>query len=193
MLTGSKTPLIWPLLDKLKPQFARQQRPKSLQPMGVFRLPTTPWDAAARPRGSSFGQVEGVPTLWDLAYWNIGLAAINLQPIRLRNLFTNPRAPAVSEQRREPGVVHSLLLPVRVATLSGVTYDSNGVILPSCTVDLFDTATDIRLDTKVSDATTGAFSFTSAGFSPATHYLVAYLAGSPDVAGTTINTLTGTG
>lgn len=71
--------------------------------------------------------------------------------------------------------------------LSGVTRDSAGAILGSCTVEMFETATDLRLATTTSDAVTGAYSFTVAN--PAVVYLVAYLSGSPDVAGTTVNTL----
>lgn len=86
-------------------------------------------------------------------------------------------------------MVRSLKLPARVATISGVTKDSAGAILGSCVVELYETATDIALFKTTSDAVTGAFNFTSARFSPATHYLVAYKPGSPDKAGTTINTL----
>lgn len=193
MLAGSKTPLIWPLLNKLNPSVAYQQRPRSTNPLGVVRLPTTPWDECDRPRGMVYGRYEGTPTLWELAPWNIGLTKLLVQPTRIRNFLTNPRPRPFTEQRFQPGVIHPLKLPARIAMLSGVTYDSQGVILGGCTVDLFETATDIKLDTKISDATTGAFAFTSARYSPATHYLVAYLAGSPDVAGTTVNTLTGTG
>lgn len=193
MLTGSKTPLIWPLLNKLNPIAANQQRPRSSAPLGVVRLPTTPWDQTDRGRGLSYGQVEGTPTLWELALWNIGLAKLSQQPTRLRNYLTNPRAQPFSEQRRVPGVVHPLKLPARVAQISGFTRDSTGAILGGCVVELYATATDVALYKTTSDATTGAFTFTSAGFSPLTHYIVAYKAGATDVAGTSINTLVGTG
>jgi hypothetical protein len=75
--------------------------------------------------------------------------------------------------------------------ITGVTKDSNGNILGSCVVELYETATDIALYKTTSDAVTGYYSFTCARYSPITHYVVAYKAGSPDVAGTTVNTLLG--
>lgn len=71
--------------------------------------------------------------------------------------------------------------------LTGVTRDSTGSALGVCTVNLFTTFDGLLRATTVSDAT-GAF-----GFSLPTNgwacYIVAYKAGSPDVAGTTVNTL----
>jgi hypothetical protein len=56
-------------------------------------------------------------------------------------------------------------------------------------VELFDTARDVMMQRTTSDVN-GAYEFS---VSPQlTFYLVAYKAGSPDVAGTTVNTLTGT-
>ena len=74
--------------------------------------------------------------------------------------------------------------------ISGVTRDSAGTILGGCTVRLFKTADNAFVDSVTSDATTGAYSFTTAGLSEA-YYVVAYKAGSPDVAGTSLNTLIG--
>ena len=93
----------------------------------------------------------------------------------------------------KPGVVHPVKLPARIAMLSGVTRDSTGAIIGGCAVELYETATDLPLMRVTSDASTGAFTFTVARFAPATHYLVAYKAGSPDVAGTSLNTLTAVG
>jgi hypothetical protein len=78
-----------------------------------------------------------------------------------------------------------------LAMISGVTRDNSGAVLGGCVVELYETATDIALFKTTSDATTGAFTFTCARFSPATHYLVAYKAGGTDVAGTSVNTLVG--
>lgn len=90
-----------------------------------------------------------------------------------------------------PSVVHELKpIPPQYFKITGTTKDSSGVALGSCSVDWFDTATDVRLDTTTSD-TSGAFEFRTAGQPPNAYYLVAYKAGSPDVAGTTVNTLTG--
>jgi hypothetical protein len=74
-------------------------------------------------------------------------------------------------------------------TISGVTKDSAGNPLGGCTVDVFLTATDQKLGTSVSDAN-GNYSVNIgvAGMGQPC-YCVAYLAGAPDVAGTTVNTL----
>lgn len=79
-------------------------------------------------------------------------------------------------------------LPVAAWTISGVTRDSTGAALASCNVDLFNTATDIRMDATTSDGS-GAYSFGANWYDQ--YYAVAYKTGSPDVAGTTVNTLTG--
>jgi hypothetical protein len=71
--------------------------------------------------------------------------------------------------------------------LTGTTRDSTGATLGNCRVHLFNSA-DVEIAETVSDGA-GAFSFTTAQNS-GTYYLVAYLPGSPDVAGTTKNTLT---
>jgi hypothetical protein len=91
-----------------------------------------------------------------------------------------------------PAVIHQLLpYPPTYFRITGTTKDSTGAALGTCVVDLFDTATDVRLDTTTSDAS-GVFEFRGAGQPPNAYYLVAYKAGSPDVAGTTVNTLVGT-
>lgn len=70
--------------------------------------------------------------------------------------------------------------------LSGVTRDSAGSILGNCIVDLFQTGGDIITQTTVSDEN-GSFTFANPGTGP--FYIVSYKVGSPDVAGTTVNTL----
>lgn len=83
-----------------------------------------------------------------------------------------------------------LPLPAVVLHISGVTRDSTGAVLVSCTVELYLTANDMPLEKVVSDPVTGAYSFSSIGLSE-TYYVVAYKAGATDVAGTTVNTLIG--
>lgn len=78
--------------------------------------------------------------------------------------------------------------PERNYIISGVTKDSTGAVLGSCTVKLFNTATNILEQTTVSDAS-GNYSFTVD--KTQTYYEVSYKAGAPDVAGTTVNTLAG--
>ena len=81
------------------------------------------------------------------------------------------------------------LLPVRWM-VSGTTKNSNGTAIGSCEVGLFRTVGDVKVNATISDITiVGAFSF-SVGLSQS-YYAVAYLAGSPDIAGTTVNTLVG--
>ena len=77
-------------------------------------------------------------------------------------------------------------------TISGVTKDSTGAVLGGCKVHLFTTDLDTLVAQITSDPTTGVYSFTGVGMGR-NYYVVAYKAGSPDVAGTTVNTLTGTG
>jgi hypothetical protein len=74
-------------------------------------------------------------------------------------------------------------------TISGVTLDSAGAVLGGVHVELFDTATDLVESRTISDATTGTYVFHVTPSS--TKYAVAYKAGTPDVAGTTVNTLVG--
>lgn len=70
--------------------------------------------------------------------------------------------------------------------LSGVTRDSSGAAIGGCRVELFVTAMDVAIADTISDAG-GNFAFDMPGTGP--FYLVAYKAGGPDLAGTTINTL----
>jgi hypothetical protein len=72
-------------------------------------------------------------------------------------------------------------------SITGITRDSTGATLGTCSVHLFESATDIEVAETMSDGS-GNFTFVlgnNAGF----FYIVAYKPGSPDVAGTTVNTL----
>ena len=75
----------------------------------------------------------------------------------------------------------------RLWVVSGITRDKDGVALGSCTVHLFQTQGDLELAETISDAV-GAFSFSLSGNANPC-YLVAYLAGSPDVVGSSVTTL----
>lgn len=73
--------------------------------------------------------------------------------------------------------------------ISGVTRDSSGVALAACTVDLFRTIDNQFILQTISDGSGNyVFDGVQQGF---TYYVVAYLAGAPDTAGTTLNTLVG--
>lgn len=77
-----------------------------------------------------------------------------------------------------------------ILKICGVTRDANNSPLSGCTVHLFRTRDDVEVDQTISDGS-GNFAFVTA--SPGeSYYVTAYLAGSPDVAGVTVNTLVGT-
>lgn len=69
--------------------------------------------------------------------------------------------------------------------ISGITKDSAGAALPGVTVILF-SSSHVYLDRTVSNGS-GAYSFTGIGVGQV--YVVAYLPGAPDVAGTTVNNI----
>ena len=74
--------------------------------------------------------------------------------------------------------------------ISGFTLTGAGVALASCTVELYRTADDVRVDSVVSDGS-GIFAFSPV--SPGVlYYAVAYKSGTPDLSGTTRNVLAGT-
>lgn len=70
------------------------------------------------------------------------------------------------------------------SALTGVTRDGAGTALAACRVDLCQG--NITRQSVVSDGA-GNFSFSNPGSGP--FFLIAYKLGSPDVAGTTVNTL----
>lgn len=73
--------------------------------------------------------------------------------------------------------------------LTGTTKDSTGVALGNCVVKLFYSLTNTIAGITESDAS-GIFTFL---VGPSLNcYIVAYKPGSPDVAGTTVNTLVAT-
>lgn len=73
-------------------------------------------------------------------------------------------------------------------SISGTTRNSAGTALPACAVNLFETATELWRAGVTSDSL-GAFSFPVNG--DRAFFLNGYKTGSPDVAGTTLNTLMG--
>lgn len=166
--------LIWPLRDKLFNVALMQMRPKSNANRPVPVAPTLPWQFMNRPRGA------------------LMFNTLNAEPRAIDQLVRNaPKQPKQPNVLTRPLVVRPLKLPARIAMISGVTRDSAGAILGGCVVELYQTLTDLPLQKVTSDATTGAFTFTAARYAPTTHYIVAYKAGGTDVAGTTLNTLTG--
>ena len=75
-------------------------------------------------------------------------------------------------------------------SISGITRDASGVALGECAVDLFLSAEDTLVAQTVSDGS-GNYSFVVNGNSQ-NYYIRAYKVGSPDMAGTSVNTLLAT-
>jgi len=75
------------------------------------------------------------------------------------------------------------------SAISGVTRDSTGAALASCAVIAYRTADNSIAAMTTSDAS-GNYRVDAS--QAITHYVVAYKAGSPDVAGTSLNTIVGT-
>lgn len=73
--------------------------------------------------------------------------------------------------------------------ITGVTKDSSGNPLGGVTVQLFNSATGALVDTAISDS---VGNYRLGDPNNVNSFVVAYEAGSPDVAGTTKNNLTGT-
>lgn len=91
-----------------------------------------------------------------------------------------------------PGIIPGRLPPPAAPGIfiSGITKNSIGQALGNCVVRLFRTVNDAIVEEVVSDDS-GNYSFSIVGLGQ-TYYVVAYKAGSPDVSGTTVNTLQGT-
>jgi len=125
-----------------------------------------------------------------VAYWPlVGMTSPEIDLIGRREL-TITGATAAPQPR--------LIVPVgqavgrfgsHVFLLTGVTKNSAGAALAGCAVHLFRTSDDLLIGATTSDGS-GNFSFVVANGVTA-YYVVAYHAGSPDVAGTTVNTLVG--
>lgn len=73
-------------------------------------------------------------------------------------------------------------------SINGITRDSADAPLGNCETHLFQTESDVQLDEGISDGA-GNYSFTE-GSNSGNVYIVAYKPGSPDVAGTSVDTLT---
>lgn len=71
------------------------------------------------------------------------------------------------------------------SALTGITRDGTGAVLGNAEVVLY-SSIDVVIGSQFSDGA-GNFSFQNPGTGP--FYIVAYKTGSPDVAGTTVNTL----
>ena len=103
--------------------------------------------------------------------------------------MSGPAAPARAEMQSGGPSFNSQAQKFRGSfSISGTTKDAAGAALAACAVELFQTGSDLLLGRTISDGS-GLYSFLI-GFNSGNFYVVAYKAGAPDVAGTTINTLT---
>lgn len=100
----------------------------------------------------------------------IGLSGAGPFPLGVQPVYFVPATPAVRY------------------VVSGITKNSSGAVLASCVVTLFESGKDEKLQTTTSDGL-GQYIFNVTETVGRTFYVVAYKAGSPDVAGTTVNTL----
>jgi len=82
-------------------------------------------------------------------------------------------------------------LDIQEASISGVTRDSSGAVLGSCTVWLFKTSDKSFVAEVTSDAVTGAFTFTAVEGGATRFFIRAFKDGSPNVFGTTDDDLVG--
>lgn len=180
-------PIIWPLRAKLFHPVFLQQRPCWTGGLQIQMMPALPWDNADMPP-VNFSVTNRAPIADETLPTNFGLAALGLISAPLV-AFLHPQRPRANvEQTRTPAVIGSKL-PATFFTISGITKDSAGAVLGNCTLELFETGTD-RFMEKTTSNGSGYYYFKSP-LRSASYYVVAYKAGSPDVAGTTVNTLAG--
>jgi hypothetical protein len=75
--------------------------------------------------------------------------------------------------------------------IKGITKDAGGTPVANAIVQGFVTSTDAYVG-EVTSGADGTYTLGTETVAGVAHYLVAYKAGSPDIAGTTVNTLTST-
>lgn len=200
--SGNRGLIIWPIAQKIFTSVMNQQRPRwtggRLIGIGSSRFsgtrPYMPWDVSNRPPVINFGKVNKPPIAADVLPKNFALCALQIQPIIPSN-FVKPAYS--SSVFKAPGVVHELKpLPTAVFKLTGVSKDSVGDVLASCTMSLFridyDSGNNILytfLGQTISDAS-GNYSFNVN--SRSNYRVTGDKGGVTPVAGITLNTLTGT-
>jgi hypothetical protein len=142
------------------------------------------------------------------AFGNVGdrLSSFRMEPgkavqkaVNLRNLgfgyqdpcqsaVVNPAAALMAEMLDETNA-DNRVLGRQNERIVGVSRDATGLALAGCTVHVFRTADDVLVASAVSD---GSGNWTVYPNQRGPYYFVEYLAGSPDVFGTTPNTNTST-
>ena len=89
-----------------------------------------------------------------------------------------------------PAHLYAETLHLIFRAITGITKSISGTPIGGCTVKLFRTSDDAKLATTTSDGS-GNYAFTVTGGATTTYYVLAYKPGSPDLAGTTVNTIVG--
>ncbi|MCA1569755.1 MAG: hypothetical protein LC798_05420 [Chloroflexi bacterium] len=98
--------------------------------------------------------------------------------------------PEVALDRIAAGGTPDWPLNAPLKAITGVTRDTAGAIVGSCTVKLFRQSDDVQVGVVTSHATTGAYSFTRGGDDPNSYYVLAYKTGAPEIHGVTDRGLT---
>jgi hypothetical protein len=170
MLPGRLTQIIWPLRAKLFQPIFLQQRPKFTGGRMVPSSPTLPWQFKNR---SLFGRINFGRYTLPLVFRDYSGMRQAFVPETAKPKF---KRPSVVEPRP----------PATRWTFSGFTYDATAVALASCSVELYRSDNDLVTGSFVSNSDGSWLINSNNG---GRHYLVAYKTGSPDLAGTTLNTL----
>jgi hypothetical protein len=111
---------------------------------------------------------------------NMSVIIGGLSPTTGREIL--PRGEYWAQRRQRPRPLWFMI--------GGVTMDkSTSAAISGCTIDLFQTSNDLKVATTTSDGS-GNYAFWVSD-SVTNFYAVAYLPGTPDKAGTTLNTLKG--
>jgi hypothetical protein len=173
--------LIWPLRAKLTQSAFLQQRPRFTGGRKIPERPTSPWGFKKRSLYGkiNFGQYDQPPVFRDFGGDRFPL------PLVVATSSMRGSAELRLPPLKKPKVVSARPPPTR-PRFSGFSLTNIGGVLSGCDVVLYRTDTDA----VVTRFTTGADgSWLMNSNNSGTHYLVAYKAGSPDVAGTTLDTL----
>jgi len=109
--------------------------------------------------------------LWPCSRWSGGANAFIGNGVEMNRWAAPPEFTGGAQMRK----------------FRGITRDSTGAVLASSVVQAFLTSSDLFLRQVTSDA--GGYFELPSEYAATNHFLVAYKAGSPDVAGTTVNTL----
>jgi hypothetical protein len=125
-----------------------------------------------------------------VGYWPLMGTASPEIDVRGRTELTLVNGPIWSPHPRVyyPADFTIIKAGVHVYILSGITRNSVGAVLAGCTVKLFRTSDNVYIGSTISDGS-GIYQFVVTA--SVQYYAVAYLAGSPDVAGVSDNTLVG--